>query len=446
VLFVNHTAELGGGEIALSDLLGRLDRERFEPQVCLFADGPLAARVRAQRVPVLLLPLEAGVAAVTGRSLRGSLLQHAGTVRQAVAFARRLADLIAERQVDVVYANSLKADLIAGVAARLAGRPCIWHVRDRIDATYLPAAVAAIFRVAGAVLPRRLVTNSHSTAATLGPLVQSRTHVVYSGTRFAEVEHVSPPTLPPRTIGIVGRICWWKGQDIFLRAAAEVLKAHPRTRFRIVGSAMFGEDAFEAQCRQLSSDLGIDHAVEFRGFRPRVQEEFEALDLVVHASTLPEPFGQVIVQAMALGRPIIAADAGGVRELLPDDGVGVRIRPGDPAALTDAMLDVFARPADYHARVARARDLARARFSLERTVRDVEAVLARFSPSSRPAVLFGDRRTLAIPAGVPGAYDCTRLPVRTLLGEQPLAAESRARFLRHAPSSQAEHDAPQMSN
>src|SRR4051812_26231978 len=98
------------------------------------------------------------------------------------------------------------------------------------------------------------------------------------------------------------------------RAAAEVLKKFPRARFKVVGAALFAELEYEREVRGLPSELGIADAVEFTGFRDDVRELIADLDLLVHASTSGEPFGQVIVQGMAAAKPIVATNGGGVPE------------------------------------------------------------------------------------------------------------------------------------
>jgi glycosyltransferase involved in cell wall biosynthesis len=137
-------------------------------------------------------------------------------------------------------------------------------------------------------------------------------------------------------VGLVGRLAPWKGQHVFLDAFA---RAFPTggVRARIVGDALFGEDAYRDSLHQQVVRLGITDRVEFRGFRSDVRAELAALDVLVHASVQPEPFGQVVVEGMAAGLPVIATDAGGPAEII-DRGVdGLLIPPDDVEALAAAM-------------------------------------------------------------------------------------------------------------
>jgi glycosyltransferase involved in cell wall biosynthesis len=110
----------------------------------------------------------------------------------------------------------------------------------------------------------------------------------------------------------------------------------------LVGSALFGEDGYERQLRELVRSLGIAERVEFRGFRSDVFEELSCVDALVHASIIPEPFGQVILDGMAAGLPVVAARAGGPMEILTDGKTGLLYPPGD----VDALASLLRRLAD----------------------------------------------------------------------------------------------------
>ena len=167
VALVDHTATMGGGEVALLNLATAVDRTKVDLLVVLFAAGPLADRLQAAGVPVRICPLDPTVISVRKDTLGGGTLLRVRDGLRMLTFARRLAKIFREERVALVHTNSLKSDVIGGIAARLAGVPVIWHVRDRIAEDYLPRRVAALFRLGCRVVPNHIIANSDATRRTL---------------------------------------------------------------------------------------------------------------------------------------------------------------------------------------------------------------------------------------------------------------------------------------
>ena len=178
-------------------------------------------------------------------------------------------------------------------------------------------------------------------------------------------------------VGIVGRLAPWKGQDVFLRAFAEAFPTGTE-RALVVGGALFGEDAYGDELRRLVVDLGIADRVEFTGHVDDVGAPLQRMHVVVHASVIAEPFGQVVVEAMAAGRAVVATAAGGPLEVI-DDGVnGLLVPPGDVTVLAATLRrladDEIEREALGALAVVRAAD-----FRPERIAPDVLRLYRRLS-------------------------------------------------------------------
>jgi glycosyltransferase involved in cell wall biosynthesis len=128
----------------------------------------------------------------------------------------------------------------------------------------------------------------------------------------------------------------------------------------IVGAPLFGEREYEQSLHELKHRLGLDERVEFAGFRDDVWRELERIDVLVHASVLAEPGGQVVQEGMAAGRPVVAAASGGPAEMIDDGSTGLLYPPGDRAALARALRRLFD-DAELRTRLgAAAREKARA--------------------------------------------------------------------------------------
>jgi glycosyltransferase involved in cell wall biosynthesis len=385
VLFFDHTAAMGGGEIALLNLVRHLDPKKVTSIVVVGTDGALVDRLRPE-IEVYVLPLPSRVGASKKDSLGIGSLFRIREVLGLLGYIWRLAGFIRSHKVDLVHTNSLKADVIGGLAGRLARRPVIWHVRDRIEDDYLPRTVVRIFRMMCRVVPSYVIANSAATLRTIRPNASGKEDddgVERSGARMSVV-HDGTLAAPPADeggsrndffrIGLIGRISPWKGQHVFLQAAAEVAKRFPEARFVIIGAALFGEHGYEQEVRELPSRLGIESAVEFTGFRDDIHAAIADLDLVVHASTTGEPFGQVIIEGMAAGKPVVATNGGGVPEIVADGRTGILVPMGDAPAMADAICAMLSDPEQARAMGVRARERVESHFTIELTARRVESV------------------------------------------------------------------------
>ena len=399
VLFFDHTAALGGGEIALANLLRCLDPAKIKPVVVLASPGPLVERLSAI-AETHVMPLSPQVVTHKKDKLGVATLFRLGDALQVFLYIGRLARFIRANKIDIVHTNSLKADIIGGAASRLARRPVIWHVRDRIEVDYLPKRVVQAFRLLSHVMPNYVIANSAATLRTLhlgvhahgtsipsGIQMSGRTAVVPDGTGVAALAETKNLRSQYR-VGLVGRISPWKGQHIFIQAAALVNKRFPEVRFFIIGAALFGEHAYDQEVHRLPSQLGIQDNVEFSGFRNDIESAIAELDLLVHASTIGEPFGQVIIEGMAAGKPVVATNGGGVPEIVEDGQTGLLVPMGDVPAMASAICQILSDPVSAKAMGVRARQRVADHFTMEQTARRVEAVyaellhLTQHSPSS----------------------------------------------------------------
>lgn len=381
VLFFDHTALLGGGEIALLHLVTRIDRTKYRPVVLLSEAGPLADRLREAGVETNLLELPDTIRTARKDTLKGRRLANVRQLWLMLTYVRRLERYIRQSGARILHTNSLKSDILGGFAGRLARVHVIWHVRDRIEPDYLPGVLVRAFRALCRVVPNTVIANSHSTLETLLLPAAKPAHVAYSGLsdlwRYEQPANSSERTgrtADSPVVGIVGRIAPWKGQHIFIEAASRVIAAYPNARFRIIGSPLFGETDYEASLRSLAVRLGVADSIEFLGHRSDVPEQLAQLTLFVHASVSPEPFGQVVLQAMAAGLPIVATRGGGVSELIEDGNCGLLVPRGDVEATANAILTLLADPERSAALGEEARKRARSHFTIERTVEKIQSI------------------------------------------------------------------------
>ncbi len=374
VLFVDHAGVMGGAEFSLLDIVVASGRDA---SVVLLGDGPFRAELERCGVSVVVDPL--GAAA---RVRKGGVLPSPAALWDVLGAARRVGRRA--RGVDLIYANSQKAFVVAAIAGWLARRPVVWHLRDILGPPHFSATNARGVTWLANRCARSVIANSRATA---DAFVQSGgkaslVRVVHNGIDSAPFDAVTSDAASAARhesgardgmplVVHVGRFHPWKGQQVLLRALA----LEPRAQAWIVGAPLFGEEAFAAELQTLASELNLGDRVRFLGQRADVPTLMRAADIVVHSSTYPEPFGRVVVEGMLADKPVIAADAGGVREIARDGDTALLVAPGDASALARAIGSLIDDPARARAMAVRGRDHARRDFTRDAMLTGVRAAI-----------------------------------------------------------------------
>jgi glycosyltransferase involved in cell wall biosynthesis len=378
ILLINHAAEMGGTEYGLLDLA-----RHYGPQRChvvLFADGPLRDRLRTAGIGVTLLVGERGMMGVRRDSGR---LRALGAVPAVLGMVRGLARIA--RDYDLLYVNSLKAAVVGMLVGKLIGKPVVWHLHDILSPEHFASLQRlAVVRLANRAA-RRVIAISEVTKQSFLDCGgdPGRVVVVPNGidaTRFAGIDALDVPAMRARTgfsgrtlIGLFGRISPWKGQHVLIAALAELPDVHAL----IVGDALFGELDYKEGLLRQAERLGVADRVHFLGYRLDIPQLMRMVDVVVHASTMPEPFGRVIIEAVLAGRPVVASNHGASRELLGDDWDWL-VAPEDPWALARAIRRLLRSPPEQVAAIVRTeRERALRRFTLPRMMLGIERVVAQ---------------------------------------------------------------------
>ena len=352
VLFVDHEHRLSGGERDLIDLLRGFPDGAVEAHLAVPSDGPLADAATALGASVHRFSLDDRLRSTSRWELSRRPLRVGREALSASGAARSLAAIVAEVRPDVVHTNSMKAHVLAVPAAVIRRRPLIWHVRDILEAGWLRRA----FGTLGGLAPAAVICISNAVADSLATTpARRRLRVVHNGVRPVPPEPATVAAWREQlgaghddvVVGIVGQIARWKGQDVFLDAAARVAAELPTARFAIVGECLFPENEgdYETALHEQVARLGLGDRVTWTGSVDPVEPVMAAFDVAIHASRLPEPFGRVIVEAMALGVPVVSTTIGAGPELIPP-GAGALVPPGDPIALADAILSIAPTRAD----------------------------------------------------------------------------------------------------
>jgi glycosyltransferase involved in cell wall biosynthesis len=300
-------------------------------------------------------------------------------------YERRLRDLLAGMRPDVVHTNGFKAHVLAA-RARALRRGIVWHMHEYISMR--PFTRRLLRHYAGRCSV--VVANSESVAADVRSVLGTRApvRVIYNAVdleRFSPegpaadldaLAHLEPAPAGTVRVGLIATFSRWKGHDTFLRAIA-ALPPSSRVRAYIIGGALYdtaGSQYSADELRGLAKAYGLGDRIGFTGFVQESEQVMRALDIVVHASTSPEPFGLVIAEAMACGRALVTSATGGAAELVRSGEDALTHRPGDAAELTTAIEALASDPRARARLGIAARAAAVRRFDARRLAGEFAAV------------------------------------------------------------------------
>lgn len=353
IVHLVSSGQLGGTEASVVAMA--LSVRQAEPSWRLSVTTPehglFEQRLQREGIEVDVRPFPARLARLGESGQAGAprlLLQLAAATPGVARYRVRLRAALAAELPDIVHAHGFKMQVFSALSAPAHAR-LVWHLHDYVSTRPVSARLLRYFSPRVALM----LANSESVAADMRRVCGSRIPIVtvYNG---LDVDRFAPagarldldgcaglPAAAPGTvrIGLVGTFGLWKGHRTFLRAIARLRSTRP-VRAYLIGGAQYqtsGSQLSEASLRADAIALGIADRVAFTGPVADPASAMRALDIVVHASTEPEPFGMVIAEAMACGRAVVISAAGGAAELVADGTDGLTHVPGDDAGLAACL-------------------------------------------------------------------------------------------------------------
>ncbi len=378
ILVVHNNNDFYGAEKVLLELLSRLDRSRFVPIVVLPTDtrhiNRLSPELEKLNIECCFIPL--GV-------LRRKYFKLHKLPRfsvEVLAGVRQLVRLIRKRNIALVHTNT-NTILASPLAARLTGVPHVWSIHE------LMVEPVTVRNALHYMIPRfsiRVVTVSQAV----------RDHMLKDAAKFADrftfvrgAIDVEPfLNAKGRTrvraewgvrddevlIGMAGRVTRWKGQSVFVQAAKLIAEWHPQAKFAAVGGVFDTEKFYMDRFRKEVRDAGLENKFTINDFRADMPDVFAAFDIFALPSILPEPFGLVVIEAMASGKPVVATAPGGPSETVVSGETGFLVPPSDASAMAQALEVLLADPQKRMSMGEAGRRRAHEVFSLPRYVTEFE--------------------------------------------------------------------------
>jgi len=381
ICFYLTATHLGGAERSILDLASKLhtmSAGKFEPWILLpRSEGDLIQEIQNRRLPYSILEMPKGFLKTTQKE---GLLTNWALMKilpELSMYSFKFAQLLREKQVGLIHCNGFKPQILATLTQYFHRKPVLWHLRDIIR----PGVFTQMINLLAQNSRVFSIANSKATAQSL-PRGKARLRVVHNGIPFhqcVEKNHREfqkqlkmDPAVP--IVGFMAGLAQWKGPFEFLEMAKEILSRGKKLGFVLVGGEVFdtgSEKGILKQLKEKAKAMGLEEKVLFTG---QIRDPIWALngmDILVHCSNRPEPFGRVVVEAMALGKPVVAAGAGGILEILENEKTGLLFPPGDVLAMASQVEKLLDQP-ELLQKLARSGQVrAQKVFSLEKHVQGV---------------------------------------------------------------------------
>lgn len=393
IVFVENGIGYGGAIICLRHLVRNLNPGEFSAMVVTGRDGPSYREIADEaiwlHIPDRRIDIVgwrqrlAKIAAIQTnpilRALCNQLLARADDLANFLPFFLALLWRTRRFEADLIHANNEPlCNRAALLVAKVLNIPAVCHVRgDQQGSKSMGWAYS---------LPDHFVSVSHWVAASMRNKLgvpAEKISVIYDGIALDQLDLLADGETFRRqfginsdqfVVGLIGLLIPWKGQHLFLDAAKRLQSRIPNLKMLIVGGTPDDCKAYEAELIGRIANESLSSTVSFTGHIGKMEPVYNGLDIIVSASTSPEPLGTVVIEALAMGRPLIGPAHGGAAEMIEHEKTGLLFSPGDADSLAEQIYRVYADRQLGMRLGEQARESALARFSVQRHVAEVEAV------------------------------------------------------------------------
>lgn len=392
ILYVETGLGFGGAVTCLAALLKGLNKERYHP-IVISSHNDISTRRLIEKTGVQFLYVKKYQREKTvnmflckvlkyGKVIKGIVLiavRISEKIRE-VPFCVRLMKIIKKHNINMMHLNTgVNVNLDSIVVSKLMGIPCICHVRGDIYSCFEAKLIAKF--VTHFIAISRFVKKS------IVDLVGTPQNIAisYDGVDLDECERMrgefeikktNQYSFGKHNVGLFSCLLQWKGHKVFIKAIEILVKKGDARdcNFFIVGDSPDGKSKLKEELTVLTNRLGLSDYIFFTGHQDNVYQFMDRMDIIVHTSIEPEPFGRVIIEAMALGKIVIATNIGGPLEIIQNGVDGILIPPCKPKVLAEAISSLLHDKPKWQNISKCAQETARKRFNLDNYIKEVEHV------------------------------------------------------------------------
>ncbi len=367
ILYLNHVSYLGGAEIALLDLLRGLNTDRYEPAACV-PEGPLAEELHGLGIRVVSISPLPGL--------------NRYTLAKCACLAPRLIARVKHEKPDVIHANTNWTSFYAGILSHALNIPTAAQIRDMEPPGRMGSVLwrqnSRLLAISGAVkhylinegVPAHQIALIHDGVDLAQYPPDMASNAVDFGTR-ASCPHREGGQV---VIAIIGQIGQRKGHLYLLQAVSELVNTYPFLHLWIVGKEpAHSREQYTEQIQHTIAGQQLEPFVRVLGFRADIPDILRQIDMLILPS-LQEPFGKIVVEAMAMGKPVIASQVGGVPEIVVDGETGILVPPRNVEAIRQAVEQLLIHPEKRRQMGQAGRKRVERHFRIEQTVSKTEQI------------------------------------------------------------------------
>lgn len=353
----NTDGTIGGSFFSLLYLVSGLDKKKYNPIVVFHSEHSLLDKYHEAGIETIIIPKPVPTnISKSNNPLLKVFYPFVKIFQKGINFIKfypltgiRYAVLMKRRRIDILHLNNSiirNNDWMLG--AQLARIKCITHERG-INNYYPPMSryyakrLDAIICISNAVRDNLAEKNiDHGNMVTIYNAIDP--DVVRVDISEAEIRRKHSIADNITLLGVIGNIKEWKGQETIVRAMADIIKLYPDTACLLVGDTAVNDMYYKTHLQKLITQLGLEDNIIFTGYTKNVANYLNVLQLVVHTSVDPEPFGRVLIEAMSMKKPVLGTRAGAVPEVIDEGITGYTFSPGDHLTLSKLIIELLANP------------------------------------------------------------------------------------------------------